>query len=170
MKKTKPDTSFIPFTTISDGHTIGILLQITQGTLAAESKCRGPRREEPFLVISEVNWLYLERSPWCEWDTGAVWRSEEDCVLNLLLRVLQAVVPALAWRFVPLPLADCIGVAHNDLIHPGEGLRKEYGPLKEAQVAPVQCKDKHHVGLLICEGGKCHKSQHGKNRQKSCYY
>lgn len=59
-----------------------------------------------------------------------------------------AQVCALAWRFLLLPLTHGVGVAHDHLVHPGEGLREEHCPLEEAQVASVQRQGKHHVGLL----------------------
>lgn len=59
-----------------------------------------------------------------------------------------AQVCALAWRFLFLPLTHGVGVAHNDLVHPGEGLREEHRTLEEAQVASVQRQGKDHVRLL----------------------
>lgn len=44
---------------------------------------------------------------------------------------------ALARRFLLLPLADGVGVAHNHFVHPGEGFGEEHGALEEAQVAAV---------------------------------
>lgn len=44
---------------------------------------------------------------------------------------------ALARRFLFLPLAYGVGVAHNHFVHPGEWLGEEHRPLKEAQVATV---------------------------------
>lgn len=56
---------------------------------------------------------------------------------------------ALACWLLLLPLADGIGVPHDDLIHPGEGLWKENGPLEEAQVAAMQRQGEDHILLLF---------------------
>lgn len=58
---------------------------------------------------------------------------------------------ALACWLLLLPLADGIGVPHDDLIHPGERLWKENGPLEEAQVAAMQRQGEDHILLLFCE-------------------
>lgn len=54
----------------------------------------------------------------------------------------------LARRFLFLPLAQGIGVAHNHFVHPGEGLGEEHRALEEAQVASVQRQGKDHIRLL----------------------
>lgn len=46
-------------------------------------------------------------------------------------------VAALAWRFLFLPLAHGVGVAHNHFVHPGERLGEEHRAFEEAQVASV---------------------------------
>lgn len=56
-----------------------------------------------------------------------------------------AQVCALARRFLLLPLTHGVGVAHDRLVHPGEGLGEEHCTLEEAQVAPVQRQGKDHV-------------------------
>lgn len=56
---------------------------------------------------------------------------------------------ALACWLLLLPLADGIGVPHDDLIHPGERLWKENGPLEEAQVAAMQRQGEDHILLLF---------------------
>lgn len=43
----------------------------------------------------------------------------------------------LARRFLLLPLAHGVGVAHNHFVHPGERLGEEHRALEEAQVASV---------------------------------
>lgn len=55
-----------------------------------------------------------------------------------------------ALRLVTFPLANGIGVLHHQLIHPCQGLGEQHGPLKEAQVAPVQGQHKHHVLPFLC--------------------
>lgn len=52
---------------------------------------------------------------------------------------------ALAWRFLFLPLAHGVGVAHDHLVHPGERLREEHCTLEEAQVASMQRQGKDHI-------------------------
>lgn len=55
----------------------------------------------------------------------------------------------LARRFLFLPLADGIGVAHDDLVHPGEGLREQHSALEETQVSTMQCQSEDHVFFLF---------------------
>lgn len=57
----------------------------------------------------------------------------------------------LAGRPQLLPAADGVRVLHDDLVHPGEGLREQHGPLEEAQVASVLRQGEDHVGHLLCE-------------------
>lgn len=54
----------------------------------------------------------------------------------------------LARRFLLLVLTHGVSVAHDHLVHPGERLREEHRPLKEAQVAAVQRQGKDGVGLF----------------------
>lgn len=60
----------------------------------------------------------------------------------------------LARRFLFLPLADGVGVAHYDFVHPGERLGEKHGALEEAQVASVQRQGEDDVGLLCCRESK----------------
>lgn len=79
---------------------------------------------------------------------------EKGAGLRFLLRArLLRLAPALARRFLSLPLADGGGVGHDDFVHPGEGLWEQHRPLEEAQVAPVQRQRENRVGLLFCKGG-----------------
>ncbi len=55
----------------------------------------------------------------------------------------------LARWFLFLPLADGIGVAHNDFVHPGEGLRDEHSTLEETQVSTMQRQSEDHVFFLF---------------------
>lgn len=59
---------------------------------------------------------------------------------------------ALACWLLLLPLADGVGVPHDDLIHPGERLWEENGAFEEAQVAAVQRQRKDHILFLFWRG------------------
>lgn len=54
-----------------------------------------------------------------------------------------------AGRSVSFPLAYCVGIAHDNLVHPGEGLGKQHSPLEEAQVTPVERQGEDHIRLLF---------------------
>lgn len=53
-------------------------------------------------------------------------------------------------RPVLLPVADGVAVLHDDLVHPGEGMREQHGSLEEAHVASMLGQDEQHVGHLFC--------------------
>lgn len=63
-------------------------------------------------------------------------------------RVLQVRAPP-ARPPVLLPQTDGVGVLHDDLVHPGEGVREQHGALEEAHVASVLGEGKHDVGHLL---------------------
>lgn len=56
-----------------------------------------------------------------------------------------------AGRPVLLPAAQGVGVLHDGLVHPGEGLGEQHGPLEEAQVTSVLRQYEHHVGHFFCK-------------------
>lgn len=56
---------------------------------------------------------------------------------------------SLARRLLFLPLTDGVGVSHDDLVHPGEGLREQHGALEETQVPAVKRQGEGHVFFLF---------------------
>lgn len=73
----------------------------------------------------------------------------------------------MARRLLLLPLTDCVGVAHNDLVHPGERLGEKNGALEEAQMTTVQRQGEDYILFLFCrEGGGERKKERGGSREK----
>lgn len=62
------------------------------------------------------------------------------------------VAAPLTHRLVLLPLADGVSVLHDDLVHPGERLRKQHRSLEEAQVTSMLGEGKHNIGHLFWRG------------------
>ena len=72
------------------------------------------------------------------------------CALQARVRVLLAA--PLAVQPVLLPVTDGVCVLDYKLVYPGEGLRKQYVTLEEAQVASVLGQGKYHVRHFLWRG------------------
>lgn len=102
-------------------------------------KCHRSKGGEPQSTVR----IHMDMGEWagCWWQRGA--ERQVRCPLGLrgffLARGTGSVpAVALALRLLPLPLAHGVGVAHDHLVHPGEGLWEEHCALEEAQVPSVQ--------------------------------